>query len=142
MNKLKKGSKLKNGTVLSSNYFTKRREVMDIIYQARKLYPNAPRTEVKIMTGASGLGWTNSNNIISIGEDVSGENLVHVVLHELVHTWFKISKHNEKCPLMKAKYGNESAEVAWSVFSKYADKDNKKDNKKTHSSFIETIQYA
>ena len=122
MNKLKKGSKLKNGTVLSNNYFAKRREVMDIIYQARKLYPNAPRTEVKIMTGTSGLGWTNSNNIISIGEDVSGENLVHVVLHELVHTWFKISRHNEKCALMKAKYGNESAEVAWNAFSKYAEK--------------------
>jgi hypothetical protein len=115
---------------------------MDVIYQARKLYPNAPRTEVKIMTGTSGLGWTNSNNIISIGEDVSGENLVHVVLHELVHTWFKISKHNEKCPLMKSKYANESAEVAWSIFSKYSEKAKKKDNRNINNSFIETLKYA
>ena len=123
MNKLKKGQELRNGTILSDNYFAKRREVMAIVYAAREFFPQAPRVEVKIMTKDGGLGWVNENHIIAIGEEIEGDSLVHVVLHELVHTWFKVKGHNEKCPLMKSKYSDaEKAELAWAAFKKYAKK--------------------
>jgi len=123
MNKLKKGQELRNGTVLSKEFFNKRKEVMAIVYAAREMYPQAPRVEVKIMTKDGGLGWTNENHIIAIGEEIEGDCLVHVVLHELVHTWFKFNGHNEKCPLMKSRYHqNESSEIAWKTFKKYANK--------------------
>lgn len=118
MNKLRKGQVVyKDWTVKSDGYFDKRRQVMDIIYKARRIYKNAPRVEVKIMTKQGGLGWLNKN-IIAIGEDVADEALVHVVLHELCHTWFGL-EHDENCPLMKAEYnGTELAEKAWERFEK------------------------
>ena len=120
MNKLRKGQvvhKAKNWTVKSEGYFDKRRQVMDIIYKARSIYKDAPRVEVKIITDSGGLG-PFKQNIICIGEDVPAEVLVHVVLHELCHTWFGI-KHNDNCPLMKPFYnGTEIAEKAWETFEK------------------------
>lgn len=118
MNKLRKGQKVyKDWTVKSDGYFDKRRQVMDIIYKARRIYKNAPRVEVKIMTKQGGLGWMNKN-IIAIGEDVADNVLVHVVLHELCHTWFGL-EHDEKCPLMKAEYnGTELADKAWERFER------------------------
>jgi hypothetical protein len=118
MNKLRKGQKVyKNWTIKSEDYFDKRRQVMNIIYKARRIYRNAPRVEVKIMTKQGGLGWMNKN-IIAIGEDVADNVLVHVVLHELCHAWFGL-EHDEKCPLMKSLYnGTELAEKAWERFEK------------------------
>jgi hypothetical protein len=116
MNKLRKNQVVyKDWRVKSEGYFDKRREVMDIIYKARRIYRDAPRVEVKIITSTGGLGWVGLN-IIAIGEDVADAVLVHVVLHELCHTWFKL-EHDEKCPLMKARYdGTELAENAWVRF--------------------------
>ena len=116
MNKLRKNQVVyKDWRVKSEGYFDKRREVMDIIYKARRIYRDAPRVEVKIITSTGGLGWVGLN-IIAIGEDVASEVLVHVVLHELCHTWFKL-EHDEECPLMKARYnGTELAEKAWARF--------------------------
>jgi hypothetical protein len=116
MNKLRKNQVVyKDWRVKSEGYFDKRREVMDIIYKARRIYRDAPRVEVKIITSTGGLGWVGLN-IIAIGEDVASEVLVHVVLHELCHTWFKL-EHDDKCPLMKPHYnGTELAEKAWARF--------------------------
>jgi ribulose-5-phosphate 4-epimerase/fuculose-1-phosphate aldolase len=118
MNKLRKNQvvrKERDWVIKSDNYFDKRRQVMDIIYKARRIYTNAPRVEVKIMNKDGGLGWFN-HTAIAIGEDVASEVLVHVVLHELCHTWFKL-EHDEKCPLMKPHYnGTELAEKAWARF--------------------------
>lgn len=120
MNKLRKGQvvhKTRNWTVKSEDYFDKRRQVMDIIYKARRIYHNAPRVEVKVITGNGGKG-PFKQNIICIGEDVPNEVLVHVVLHELCHTWFGL-EHDEKCLLMKPFYnGTEVAEKAWETFEK------------------------
>jgi hypothetical protein len=117
MNKLRKNQVVyKDWRVKSEGYFDKRREVMDIIYKARRIYRDAPRVEVKIITSTGGLGWVGLN-IIAIGEDVPSEALVHVVLHELCHTWFKL-EHDEECPLMKARYdGTELAEKSWERFA-------------------------
>lgn len=118
MNKLRKGQVVyKDWVIKSDNYFDKRRKVMDIVYKARRIYKNAPRVEVKIMTKQGGLGWMNKN-IIAIGEDIADEALTHVVLHELCHAWFGL-EHDERCPLMKAEYnGMELADKAWEVFEK------------------------
>ena len=118
MNKLRKNQVVyKDWRVKSEGYFDKRRQVMDIIYKARRIYRDAPRVEVKIMTKQGGLGWMNKN-IIAIGEDVADNVLVHVVLHELCHAWFGL-EHDEKCPLMKSLYnGTELAEKAWERFEK------------------------
>lgn len=116
MNKLRKNQVVyKDWRVKSEGYFDKRREVMDIIYKARRIYRDAPRVEVKIMTSEGGLAWLGQN-IIAIGEDVASEALVHVVLHELCHTWFKLG-HDDNCQLMKAVYdGTELAEKSWARF--------------------------
>jgi len=116
MNKLRKNQVVhKDWRVKSEGYFDKRRQVMDIIYKARRIYRDAPRVEVKIMTKEGGLAWLGQN-IIAIGEDVADEALVHVVLHELCHTWFRL-EHNENCLLMKAQYyGTEVADKAWERF--------------------------
>ena len=116
MNKLRKNQVVhKDWKVKSEGYFDKRRQVMDIIYKARRIYLNAPRVEVKIITKEGGLAWLGQN-IIAIGEDVADEVLVHVVLHELCHTWFKL-QHNEDCLLMRAEYyGTELADKAWKRF--------------------------
>lgn len=127
MNILKKGKEThKNGmTVKTNDYFDKRKEVMAIIYEAKKHFPNAPRVEVKICDKHDkilGLGWVNKSTVIAINEDLKGDTLVHVVLHELIHTWFK-EEHNEKCPLMKEYvYGDENIEESWKAFKKYAKK--------------------
>jgi hypothetical protein len=122
MGRLKKNQETGNGRVLSTDYFDKRRKVMSIIYAAKKIYPNAPRVEVKIMTGTGGIAWLGKN-CIAIGADIQKEDLVTVVLHELVHTWFK-QGHDERCPLMKSRYsvGEESDMVAWKTFQKYVEK--------------------
>jgi Zn-dependent peptidase ImmA (M78 family) len=130
MNILKKGKEThKNGmTVKTDDYFNKRKEVMAVIYEAKKYYPNAPRVEVKICDKHErilGLGWVNKNTVIAINEDLTGDTLVHVVLHELVHTWFK-KGHDEKCPLMKKHtYSDENVEESWDAFKKYAKKHTK-----------------
>jgi hypothetical protein len=116
MNKLRKNEVVyKDWTVKSDGYFNKRRQVMDIIYKARKIYTNAPRVEVKIITSEGGLAWLGKN-IIAIGEGVASDVLVHVVLHELCHTWFRLG-HDDNCQLMKAFYdGTEPADKAWKRF--------------------------
>jgi len=123
MNKLRKNQVVyKDWKIKADGYFDKRREVMDIIYKARRIYRDAPRVEVKIITSEGGLAWLGQN-IIAIGEDVASEVLAHVVLHELCHTWFKL-EHDENCPLMKARYnGMELAEKAWERFEQIV-KDN------------------
>jgi len=116
MNKLRKNEVVhQDWRVKSEGYFDKRRQVMDIIYKARRIYTNAPRVEVKIITSEGGLAWLGQN-IIAIGEDVATEALTHVVLHELCHTWFRL-EHDDNCQLMKALYdGTELADNAWRRF--------------------------
>jgi Zn-dependent peptidase ImmA (M78 family) len=127
MNMLKKGHAVKKDGLIvkTENYFDKRRAVMAVVYEARKFYANAPRTEIKICNEHErtlGTGWIN-NPIIAISEELSGDRLTYVVLHELVHTWFKMSGHNEECPLMASQV-QEVVDIdkAWKAFKKYANK--------------------
>lgn len=125
MNKLKKGQKLSAGmTVKTDGYFEKRKEVMEIIYQLRELV-ELPRIEVKIAdsTYAAGLGQTGKANYIVIEGNLKGLELFHVVLHEVVHTAFKYSGHNEKCLLMSSTYNKNNLatkEQYLETFMKYA----------------------
>ena len=78
-----------------------RKEVMGIIYEAKKLIPELPRVEVRIsdMKGAAGLGYLG-NNVIRIGLNaINSRNLRAVVYHELGHAVLGL-KHNKNCPLM------------------------------------------
>ena len=88
--------------------YKKRRQVIDLIYEAKKEIKDLPRIEVRIgearkknVLGVAMLKdykiWI-TDDAINMGEDV----LRNVVFHEIVHavTGFE---HDEKCPLMQSK---------------------------------------
>ena len=78
-----------------------RKQVMGIIYEAKKLIPDLPRVEVRIsnMKGAAGLGYLGQN-VIRIGLNaINSKNLRAVVYHELGHAVIGL-QHNKDCPLM------------------------------------------
>ena len=101
---------------------------MEIIYSIKKVV-NLPRIEVKIATrdqlsNPIGLGWTDDNSIIVIDGELNGIDLYQVVLHEIVHTAFKYTGHNENCLLMSShlKRGGTKQEY-FNAFLKYATKE-------------------
>tara|TARA_Y100001963_G_scaffold4618_1_gene6046 strand:- start:119 stop:550 length:432 start_codon:yes stop_codon:yes gene_type:complete len=83
-----------------------RKQVISIIYEAKKLIPELPRVEVRIcdMTGAAGLGYLGQN-VIRIGLNaINSKNLRAVVYHELGHAVLGL-EHNKECPLMASGTG-------------------------------------
>lgn len=93
---------------MNDKTYALRRMVMGLVYEAKKLYPEMPRIEVRIVEKVGNvLGTANLNaktKHISIMHDTVTDNydvLRHVVFHELVHTVFN-ARHDESCPLMKA----------------------------------------
>lgn len=129
MNKLKKGQKLKSKrkTVLivkKDNFFEKRQEVLNIIYELKR-HVKLPRIEVKIAESQNGsqvvgLGYLNSFTI-AIEHSLDGIKLYQTVLHEIVHTVFKMQGHDESCILMSAALTNGySKEEYLTAFLKYA----------------------
>lgn len=133
MNNLKKGQKLKHKkkTVLivkKDNFREKRKEVLDIIYELKK-HVDLPRIEVKIAdlvhdSKTVGLGYFNHYTIV-ISSSLSGIELYQTVLHEIVHTVFKIKEHDEECILMAStlKTGH-SKEAFLKAFLKYSKMNN------------------
>ncbi len=84
-----------------------RRQVIELIYEAKKEIKNLPRIEVRI-------GEARNHNVLGVARlkdnkiwitkravDMSQDALRNIVFHEIVHavTGFK---HDEKCPLMKS----------------------------------------
>lgn len=125
MNKLKKGQTVVDMVISENNYFQKRKEVMEIIYELKK-YVDLPRIEVKIAEtikghSTAGRGYTDSTNAIVISGKLEGMILYAVVLHEIVHTAFKYKGHNEKCILMCSSVSKgHSKEKYLQAFLKYA----------------------
>ena len=87
--------------------YKKRRQVIDLIYEAKKEIKDLPRIEVRIgearkknVLGVAMLKdykiWI-TDDAINMGEDV----LRNVVFHEIVHAVTGFG-HDEKCPLMKS----------------------------------------
>jgi hypothetical protein len=96
---------------MNDDVFASRRRVMGFVYEAKKLFPEMPRIEVRITEGQE----VGENKVllgmaslrvkhISITKDAidrDNDKLRHVVFHELCHTLF-MARHDEKCPLMCA----------------------------------------
>ena len=124
-NQLKKGDKRKGLTVKRDQFWLKRREVMEIIYSLKKEV-NLPRIEVKIATrdqlsNVIGLGWTDHNSTILIDGELNGIDLYAVVLHEIVHTAFKYTGHNESCLLMSSNLSRGyTKQDYFNAFKRYA----------------------
>jgi predicted metal-dependent hydrolase len=84
-----------------------RRQVIELIYEAKKEIKNLPRIEVRIGEARNhsvlGVARLKDNKIWITKKaiDMSQDALRNVVFHEIVHavTGFK---HDEKCPLMKS----------------------------------------
>lgn len=100
-------------------------QVMVHIYEAKKLYPDMPRIEVRIvMDDGNILGMASLKNLhISIAERSikEGFDLRSLVYHELVHTLTGFL-HDDQCPLMKSTTNKEdrlSKQDADKLFKKY-----------------------
>ena len=96
-----------------------RREVIDIIYQAKKI-ADLPRIDVRVGEGRhKTLGVARMNDCkIWIDVKKSGKNLLQVVLHEICHAVYG-TEHDEKCPLMSHVAKPMTDKMAWKCFAKY-----------------------
>jgi hypothetical protein len=110
---------------MNSHVFTLRRKVIALIYEAKRLVPNLPRVEVRIVEDEGkilGMASMMSKHISIMSSTVSDNDdvLRHVVFHELVHTLFGV-RHIETCPLMKAIVNIPATkQEIHAIFKKYA----------------------
>ena len=123
-NALHKGQEIRGLQVKSQDYHAKRREVIDIIYSLKKLV-DLPRIEVKIASkreAASplGLGFTGDICAIMVNGELEGDQLYAVVLHEIVHTAFKVKGHVDTCPLMAPRLRDFDRSKYLAAFLTYA----------------------
>lgn len=107
---------------MNGDTYAMRRNVMDVIYRAKKMV-DMPRIEVRIVdTRPCNMGYAYlGKNIIHIGLKYAserGNKLDSLVLHEIVHA-VKAVRHNEECPLMMANHKDFSDNVIWDAFKKY-----------------------
>ena len=85
-----------------------RRQVIELIYEAKKEIKNLPRIEVRI-------GEARNHNVLGVARlkdnkiwitkravDMSQDALRNIVFHEIVHAVTGFG-HDEKCPLMQSK---------------------------------------
>ena len=93
---------------MDKDVYALRRQVINILYDVKKMIPNFPRIDVRIGKdkcgdGTLGTGRPNQN-IIWITKDCINRGtdfLMNTVLHELVHTVYGFG-HDERCPLMES----------------------------------------
>lgn len=82
-----------------------RRQVINLIYEAKNYGINLPRINVRVGSATKGnekvLGVGGAKNIWITEKAInkSMDYLRHVVFHEIGHAVFNLP-HNEKCPLM------------------------------------------
>lgn len=100
---------------MNGDTYALRREVVGIIYEAKRIIPNLPRVEVRIVEkricteqGLAGYAYTG-RNIIHILKHVTGneKELRHVVYHELCHAILS-TPHNRQCKLMASHYSKSN----------------------------------
>lgn len=86
---------------MSPEVYKLRREIINLIYEAKKLVPDLPRIEVRVAHNHSdcvGQAVLNAPEcVIWITEDYVASK--EVVFHEIVHTAFGVG-HVDGCPLM------------------------------------------
>jgi len=104
-----KTSKIKNFK-MNDEVYKLRRQVIELIYEAKRGGVRLPRIEVRIgeqkakYKNVLGIATMNGNQMwitkdaIDLGLDV----LRNVVFHEIGHAVFNL-EHNNKCPLMESK---------------------------------------
>ena len=90
---------------MNKEVYKLRRQVIDLIYQAKNYGINLPRINVRIGVPTKGnentlgVGGGKSIWITEKAINKSADYLRHVVFHEIGHAVFNLP-HNEKCPLM------------------------------------------
>jgi hypothetical protein len=96
-----------------------RRQVIDIIYKAKKV-ADLPRIDVRVGDARHNvLGKARMGDCkIWVDVEKSGKNLLQVVLHEICHAVWSI-EHDDKCPLMSPIANPITDKVAWDCFRKY-----------------------
>jgi len=132
MLKNKKRGKMKTKEVnnydMNSYVYKLRRQVINLIYEAKNFGVKLPRINVRIGTATKG-----NENMLGLAQMQGAKNiwitdkaykstdyLRHVVFHEIGHTVFKLD-HNEKCPLMSHKLSKPcSKEEALKILKAYA----------------------
>lgn len=101
-----------------------RRRVLDIIYQCKKVVPNLPRIEVRIvdLKGKATMGYAYmGQKVVHIDKDEANkasERLLVLVLHEVLHAVLA-TPHIESCKLMSGQYVPMTTQDAWNVFKSY-----------------------
>ena len=115
-----------NNFKMNDDTYKLRRQVINILYEAKRMGIKLPRINVRIGSPAAGhentLGVGGSLNIWITKKAIDGSYnyLLHVVLHELCHAVFN-TDHNEKCKLMASTIGTPcEVQEAWGIFKKYA----------------------
>ena len=93
---------------MDKDVYALRRQVINILYEVKKLIPNFPRIDVRVgkskcSDGTLGVGRANQNIIWITKECINRgtDFLRNTVLHELVHTVYGFG-HDERCPLMES----------------------------------------
>jgi len=117
---------------MNANTFSKRREIMGFVYEAKNLLKNKgvqiPRIEIRITAGAEcsdalGIAALDTKKIWIPERLFDGtwepKHKRHVVFHEMVHT-LTGNGHDEKCFLMsKALKASTSQDKVHKAFLKY-----------------------
>jgi len=85
--------------VMSPAVYALRRQVIDLIYEAKKLVPDLPRIEVRVTENHDsilGMAYMERNIIHITERSVASRS---VVFHEILHAVYG-TEHDETCPLM------------------------------------------
>ena len=91
---------------MNDNTYKMRRQVINMIYEVKKVFKTLPRIEVRI-------GEARDHNVLGVAQlkdkkiwitkravDMSQDALRNIVYHEIVHAVTGFG-HDDKCPLMK-----------------------------------------
>ena len=117
-------TKLMNNRRMNDAVYQLRHQVMNVIYQARRV-AELPRVDVRIGDSTDGtlLGVARMGaNIIWIDSSMieqRPDQVLQVVLHELCHAVWSVD-HDEDCPLMCSVIRDIPDDRAWNVFKQYA----------------------
>jgi|TARA_R100001463_G_scaffold32952_4_gene73602 hypothetical protein len=104
---------------MNDDVYKIRRQIIDIIYQAKKI-AELPRIDVRVGEARHNILGIARMGDCKIWIDVSksGDNLLQVVLHEICHAVWSI-EHDDNCPLMSPTAKTMSDKKAWKCFKKY-----------------------
>ena len=114
-------TKLLKNKEMNSEVYKTRREVIKLVYEAKKLVPNLPRITVRIAenhhrTNAVG---RMGGNIIWVTERFAAKK--RTVFHEICHAAFA-QEHINGCPLMGPYFQEVESKKIDKLFIKYARK--------------------